>query len=213
MFQEEALHISQLLSTVDLKAGQVLLDIGSSTAEYRCLDQPYIDYYLFAPLRNKGLKIVHVDQKAGIGVDIVCDLVNMRNQVSIQGDIVLCSNLLEHVSDRDIILDELKGLTKTGGVIILTVPHVFKYHPDPIDTMYRPSPEELRKLFPEKDYATLSAESIRVHHGATNIRVHSVLDLLKTALMKVAKKLRVAGLIEHFRTKNRVSIIAVKKLS
>ena len=31
---------------------------------------------------------------------------------------------------------------------MVTVPHKFPYHPDPIDTMFRPSPNELVGLFP-----------------------------------------------------------------
>ena len=38
-------------------------------------------------------------------------------------------------------------LLPQGGLFFVTVPYSYHYHADPIDTMYRPSPEELASLF------------------------------------------------------------------
>lgn len=63
MFLEEAIWIKNVLSGLDLRKGQSVLDIGSATEKYRCLAQPFIDYYIFRPLREKGIRAIHVDKK------------------------------------------------------------------------------------------------------------------------------------------------------
>ena len=51
-----------------------LLNIGSSTLEFRTQTQPYIDKNIFAPLRARGGKIYHLDVKYSPDIDIVGDL-------------------------------------------------------------------------------------------------------------------------------------------
>src|SRR5205085_4736707 len=53
-----------------------------------------------------------------------------------------------HVTDRQIVCAAIWSLLPPGGFLILTVPYRFPYHEDPIDTMFRPSVEELAQLFP-----------------------------------------------------------------
>ena len=46
MVLEEAKRI-RILAKLKLCYSSVVLDIGSSNAKFRCVDQPYIDYYVF----------------------------------------------------------------------------------------------------------------------------------------------------------------------
>ena len=64
---------------------------------------------------------------------------------------VLCCNLLEHVAEPGTIARSLVELVGPGGFAVVTVPYRFPYHADPIDTMFRPTPEELVALFPGLD--------------------------------------------------------------
>ena len=73
MFVEEAQWIRAVLEECGPSAGTVI-DLGSSTEEFRRLQQPHIDYFVFLPLRRRRLSIVHVDAKAADGVDVVVDL-------------------------------------------------------------------------------------------------------------------------------------------
>src|SRR5215468_4827752 len=109
MLYEEAKRIGDILKNLPLRAGQRVLDLGSANEEYRCLIQPYIDYYIFKPLRTAGTQIAHVDLEPQEGVDIVCDFVNANDLVPILGesDIVFCCNLLEHVVDREQVLTKV----------------------------------------------------------------------------------------------------------
>ena len=53
-----------------------LLNVGSSTLEFRTRTQPYIESNIFAPLRARGGAIYHLDVKSAPGVDIVGDLLD-----------------------------------------------------------------------------------------------------------------------------------------
>jgi SAM-dependent methyltransferase len=164
MFIEEARWMQSILAQIELQAGQTVLDAGSSTEEYRRLHQPFIDFYLFRPLRQRGVQIVHLDVQQGDGVDLVCDLASAASDPVVEqippADVVLCGSLLEHVPDRDRVIRRLKGLVKRSGVLLLTVPHRYRYHPDPMDTLYRPLPAELERFFPEDDFQVLDSRLI-----------------------------------------------------
>jgi hypothetical protein len=53
-----------------------LLNVGSSTEEYRTIMQPWIDQNIFAPIRSRGGKVYHLDMKQARGVDIVGGLLD-----------------------------------------------------------------------------------------------------------------------------------------
>jgi SAM-dependent methyltransferase len=146
MFLSEALWIKEVLAKLALRKGQKVLDLAASTEAYRCLEQPYIDFYVFKPLRDQGINICYVDAKKDKGVDIAIDLMEPLDHTSLNNsaDVILCCSLLEHVADRALILSHIDNILRENGVLILTVPYRYKYHPDPIDTMYRPSLSEIK---------------------------------------------------------------------
>lgn len=150
VFREEAEFLRNLFAELPVEQGWKLLDVGSSTEYFRRVEQPYIDYFVFRPLRRRGAQIVHMDAKEADGVDVVCDLTAAESTGLLQeiprANVVLCSNMLEHVTDRELVMKRLRDLTEPGGVLVLTVPHVYPYHPDPIDTLFRPTDAELARL-------------------------------------------------------------------
>jgi SAM-dependent methyltransferase len=170
MFREESLWLNDLFAKEPLEQGAKVLDIGSSTEYFRRVEQPYIDYHVFRPLRKRGVEAVHVDVKEADGVDLVVDLTvpDLGSTLDSlpRGDIVLCSNLLEHVTDRELVVGRLRDLTASGGLLVVTVPHVYPYHPDPIDTLFRPTDAELAALvggdgFERVESAILEVENPR----------------------------------------------------
>src|SRR5260370_38651643 len=52
-----------------------MLNVGSSTEDYRTVEQPWIDANIFAPLRKRGGKKIHFDIKEARGVVIVGELI------------------------------------------------------------------------------------------------------------------------------------------
>lgn len=174
MFLEEAIWIRRTLAGTPLRDGAEALDVGSSTREVRTQIQPWIDEQVFAPLRQRGVHPVHLDIKAADGVDVVCDLtaqgVQPREDLGRDFALVICSNLLEHVTDRPATIGRLRSVVAPGGYLLVTVPRRYKQHHDPIDTMFRPSPAELVAELDggESALATVADSVVQVRGRATH---------------------------------------------
>lgn len=146
MFLTESIWLRQAIDKLDLTASSRILDAGSSTSELREEVQPYIEKNVFTPLRKRGFEIIHADKKSGRGVDLVIDIEKTLN-VKGRFDLVICTSLLEHVRDIRSAVGNILSSVKKNGYMAVSVPFVCPYHPDPIDTMFRPSNIELEKLF------------------------------------------------------------------
>jgi hypothetical protein len=128
-----------------------LLNVGSSTLEFRTRTQPYIESNIFEPLRRRSGRVYHLDIKASPGVDIVGNLLDPRflDEVSrMMVRSIMLSNLLEHVENRQDICDVLMKILPVGGYLFVSGPHDYPYHADPIDTMFRPTVEQVAAHFP-----------------------------------------------------------------
>lgn len=173
MLIEEARWINDVLEKAGPEPGWMVLDIGSSTEYFRRVDQPYIDYYVFRPLRKAGATIVHVDSRQGEGIDLIADLADPGSQGQVdnlpKADIVLCCNMLEHVVDRQMVAGRLSQLPRPGGLLVVTVPHVYRYHEDPIDTMYRPTNKELERLFAGRGFRAVHSILLDVECGYVTV--------------------------------------------
>lgn len=151
MFYEESLWLERVLGALELAPGQLVLDVGSSDRRFRTVVQPYIEEHVDRPLRERGVRLVLADAKAQEGVDLVLDLTdshaNPPAELAHAADVVLCTNLLEHVVDREAVARRILTLLKPSGVLIVTVPRRYPLHRDPIDTLYRPRPDAIAALF------------------------------------------------------------------
>ena len=151
MLEDEAKLLSSWMAT--LQPGEIspLVNLGSSSRDYRTNRQPHIERELFAPLRAVGVEVINVDIKEVEGVDIAGDIFDPVTQEKIRErkpGAIMCCNMLEHVADRDSLAKVINELMADGAFLFVTVPLSYPYHPDPIDTGFRPSPSELSKLFP-----------------------------------------------------------------
>lgn len=127
-----------------------LLNLGSSTNEFRTVSQPFIDEFIFSPLNENEVKVIHSDIKTDVGVDLVGDINEPTFNQSIRSlsvKSVLYSNLLEHVEDPVVMAASILSVLPVDGLIFVTVPYEYPKHLDPIDTMYRPSPKMLEEIF------------------------------------------------------------------
>jgi hypothetical protein len=128
-----------------------ILNIGSSTLEFRTVSQPWIEQYIFEPIRARGGKVHHVDLKAAPGVDMAGDLLEPAFQqrvAALGARSVLALNILEHVVARRELCDFIAEIVPPGGYIIVSGPQQYPYHADPIDTMFRPTIREIVDSFP-----------------------------------------------------------------
>lgn len=153
MLAEEATWFGARLPTPSSSTG-IVLNIGSSTREFRTVRQPYIDETLFRPLKERGFEVLHVDQKAADGVDCVGDLRDAKfvNHLSqLKAEIIFCNNLLTHLreADREGLVAAVNQILKSGGLLYLSASTRFPYITDPYDSYYRPDDRQLAALFPE----------------------------------------------------------------
>jgi len=146
--------MAEWIGSLSLPPGAVCLNIGSSTEVFRTRSQPHIEGLLFGPLRKSGVRVLHCDMKADPGVDLVGDVLDPAFQSELRdigAQLLICSNLLEHLVDPKAFASACASLVAPGGHALFTVPSDYPYHPDPIDNMFRPTPQQLAELFPGWD--------------------------------------------------------------
>lgn len=151
MFPKEASWFFERISEVDPELVFPLLNLGSSTEYFRTVMQPYIESELFKPLRDQKRSVIHSDLKAAAGIDLIGDVTSERFLQQLRGlgiRSILCSHLLEHVMNPTAVAHAMSRLIPVGGYIFVSCPFRYPHHPDPIDTMFRPTAKELALLFP-----------------------------------------------------------------
>jgi hypothetical protein len=149
MRPSEAQYVGSLLSTLSADQLSPVINLGSSTLHFRRVAQPHIESEIFAPLYGRGIEVVHADLKAAEGVDVVGDIYDPsigRKIRQMGAKLVICCNIIEHVADPGEFMRICSSLIKPGGKLLVTVPYSYPYHPDPIDTGLRPSPQQVAQL-------------------------------------------------------------------
>jgi len=150
MFEAEATWLEKLLRQWAPERLSPLLNVGSSTREFRETTQPWTDRQLFRPLRQRGIELVHLDSRDGDGIDIRADILSDADLPRIKAfgpKAILCCNILEHVREPETLARRCIEIVGPKGLIFVTVPLSYPHHRDPIDTMYRPGPDDLAGLF------------------------------------------------------------------
>jgi SAM-dependent methyltransferase len=103
-----------------LPAGAKVLDIGAKNAIYRGL---------FPHCQFTTLDIT-LDHKP----DLLGDVQHLDTVVSPGSfDLVICTEVLEHVRDPQKAIQQIRMALKPGGVLLASTPYIVPYHPDPTD--------------------------------------------------------------------------------
>lgn len=152
MLPDEAVLIGEWARRLPLDGESVCLNLGSSTRQFREVTQPFIFQFIVKPISETGCRFINCDLKEDDGVDEIGDLLDGEFQnrlIKYAPDLIICSNLLEHIKSPSIFARACGLITKPGGYCLFTVPRSFPYHPDPLDTMYRPTTDDVARLLPE----------------------------------------------------------------
>lgn len=155
MRQEEAAVAARFIfENLNLKKLSICVNLGSGDVTRLLERKPWIEDYLFSPLRQEGIRIIHVDRLPSANIDIICDLgspqaFDFLDQFQAPRLLIL-ANVMEHLERelRDNILSRIYSSMRVGDALLITVPYDYPYHPDPIDTMFRPDPSDLIKGVP-----------------------------------------------------------------
>jgi hypothetical protein len=141
MFEIEAKKLNHCLGLLPSDGLSPILDIGSGSAREREVEKPWVDAFLFKPLRDGGHSVVHLDVDDKPGVDVVADIFSdegLQRAGSVAPRTVLLCNILEHVEQPAELVERAFGLLPAGGHLVISVPRSYPHHRSPIDTMFRP---------------------------------------------------------------------------
>ena len=104
---------------------------------------------------------VGVDITKGPGVDIICNAENIHDIFGIESfDIVIATELLEHVKHWRRVISNIKNVCKTSGKILITTRSKgFKYHGYPHD-FWRYELDDFKEIFSDYEIITLENDPI-----------------------------------------------------
>jgi hypothetical protein len=149
---DEALKIGNIIKKYNVFNN--IINLGSGNVEELNIAKPWVSKHVFDLFEKSKAKILHVDAEDFPGVDIVQDL-SLPNSLSfcdhLKGSkLFILASVMEHIPKEAHaeFLKRIYSKMKSKDGLIITVPYDYPYHADPIDNMYRPSPNELKKLLP-----------------------------------------------------------------
>lgn len=110
-------------------------------------------------MKFKPSKYIGIDLREGPGVDIVCDAINLVEKFGKESfEIVISTELLEHVKEWRTVISNIKNLCKSNGIILLTTrSYGFDYHDYPYD-YWRFELEDMVEIFSDCDIISLEKD-------------------------------------------------------
>lgn len=110
-----------------------VLDLGAGMAKYKEI------------IKNNASDYVTCDAKKNENINVVCDINYLAFQPE-SFDVVVSTQVLEHVDDPFAVAREIEKVLKIGGNAVITAPFMFPFHADPKDN-FRFSREGLEEVF------------------------------------------------------------------
>jgi SAM-dependent methyltransferase len=101
-------------------AGSRVLDYGCAASPYREIFGPDIEY-VGADLEGNPLADVLLNEDGSVPLP------------DAQFNLILSTQVLEHVADPELYVSECHRLLKPGGTLVITTHGIMFYHPDPVD--------------------------------------------------------------------------------
>lgn len=104
-------------------------------------------------------RYVGVDIRKGPGVDVICSAENLVKTFGKESfDIVISTELIEHVADWKGVMSNIKKVCRLGGVILITTrSRGYLYHPSPGD-FWRYELEDMKNIFSDCDIQILERD-------------------------------------------------------
>ena len=126
----------------------------------------------------------YVNTDSSTNPDYCCNAESVPVDGGTYDNVVMCE-LLEHVEYPEKVLKEAARLLKQGGKIIISIPFLFPYHPDPND-FQRWTKEKIVKEMKSAGFSEINISNM----GGVGSVVH---DILYCSVLKM-KRLRILGM-------------------
>jgi 2-polyprenyl-3-methyl-5-hydroxy-6-metoxy-1,4-benzoquinol methylase len=120
-----------------------LLDAGCGTMPFKASLANLVDEYHSLDIERKVPE-----------VDFIGNLQDMKGVADESYDVVLCTEVLEHVPQPDKLIAEVWRALKSRGKFILSVPHLSRLHDEPFD-YYRFTKHGLQFLLEQNGFSVL----------------------------------------------------------
>ena len=147
MFHQESQWIIQSLAPLT-ETLRKAIDVGAGSDRYARRPQNQSVYGFLAQHR---IALATLDNDPQSTCDYHHDIADGIDLSGVMPsfDLVLCTSVLEHVTDIERAKQNLISLVEPDGYLLVTVPNRYPRHRKPIDNGYRPTARELESLFPE----------------------------------------------------------------
>ena len=163
MHVETAAWTREVLAGLALPAGSRALDIGSSTLDYRTREQPHIESEVWAPVRARGVEVVHLDAKRAPGVDVVWDLDSPGDAAPLgEFTLAVVASVMQCLREPARVAELARSALAPGGWLVAQHPQSARRSYDPLDRGLRMTPPELAALFERHGFERLRADSVRI---------------------------------------------------
>ena len=148
MLVEESFWIAEKIKAILPQEPFPVVNLGSSTLEYRTKSQPFIQKNIFDLFQKEKEQVIHVDLKNAEGIDLAGDLFDPKFRQKLKDlrpKVILCNNLLMYLDfkTRKELAKILQQILGENGWLIITNSHVFPPAHDPKDYFYRATPKKI----------------------------------------------------------------------
>jgi SAM-dependent methyltransferase len=130
--------------------GRRILEVGSCDVNGSL--RPFVE-------SRKPSEYIGIDIVAGRGVDLICSAEDLLDRFGEESfDVVISTELLEHVRDWRKVISNLKRVCKAGGIILITTRSIgFPFHSYPYD-YWRYEPEDMEEIFSDCEIQVLERD-------------------------------------------------------
>jgi SAM-dependent methyltransferase len=125
----------------------LLVDYGCGNMPYRPLFEAHVERYLGIDLPGNDLADAHMPD------------LHLAPVGSGEADVVLSTQVLEHVLDPQAYLREARRMLRVDGLLVLSTHGVWPYHPDPYD-LWRWTGAGLRRTVEAEGFDVLSCRGV-----------------------------------------------------
>lgn len=126
----------------NLKINSSIIDVGAGDSPYR---EIFIKKYKYI-----ATDFAETDCHEYKNIDYICtaDNIHVGNK---SFDSIICTEVLEHVSNPEEVIKEFSRIIKPGGQLFITTPFIIKLHEIPYDYL-RYTPYYLNKILQDNDF-------------------------------------------------------------